>query len=60
MITPWGRIMFGPAFVVRAALDRQAKLDQDTRLNPSPRRPLIDQLNRLENAFSTEEKKVKE
>jgi hypothetical protein len=50
-IIPRGRIMFVPAFVVRAARDEQAKVAQDTRLNPSTRKHLIDQLQMLENAF---------
>ena len=37
-IIPAGRIMFVPAFVVRAARGEQAKAAQDTRLNASTRK----------------------
>jgi hypothetical protein len=50
-IIPAGRIMFIPAFVVRAAQGEQAKVAQDTRLNASTRRHLLAQLKALETAF---------
>jgi hypothetical protein len=50
-IIPTGRIMFAPAFVVRASREEQAKVAQDTRLSPSTRKYLILQLKMLENAF---------
>jgi hypothetical protein len=56
-IIPRGRIMFVPALVVRAARDEQAKVGQDTRLNASTRKHLIDQLDMLENAFTSEKKR---
>ena len=50
-VTPAGRIMFVPAFVVRAARDEQAKVSQDTRLNSSTRKHLLAQLITIETAF---------
>jgi hypothetical protein len=50
-VIPAGRIMFVPAFVVRAAREEQAKVAQDTRLSPSSRSHLIDELRMLEEAF---------
>ena len=50
-IIPAGRIMFVPAFVVRAAREQQAKIAQDTRFNPSTRRHLLAELSALERAF---------
>lgn len=52
-IIPAGRIMFLPAFVVRAVRGEQAKIEQDTRLNASTRRHLLTQLKNLETAFSS-------
>ena len=52
-IIPAGRIMFVPAFVVRAARSEQAKVAQDTRLNASTRRHLLAQLKNLEVAFES-------
>jgi hypothetical protein len=52
VVIPAGRIMFVPAFVVRAALEERAKVAQDTRLSPSTRKHLLDQLNTLEKAFA--------
>ena len=52
-IIPAGRIMFIPAFVVRAARSEQAKVAQDTRLNASTRRHLLAQLKNLEVAFES-------
>jgi hypothetical protein len=50
-IIPAGRIMFVPAFVVRAARERQVKVAQDTRLSPSTRHHLLTELETLERAF---------
>ena len=50
-VIPTGRIMFVPAFVVRAARDEAAKIAQDTRLDPSTRRHLVEELALLEQAF---------
>jgi hypothetical protein len=52
-IIPAGRIMFVPAFVVRASRDEQAKVAQDTRLNSSTRKHLLVQLKALETAFQS-------
>jgi hypothetical protein len=52
-IIPAGRIMFVPAFVVRAARDESAKIAQDTRLSPSTRKHLLGELHMLEVAFDT-------
>ncbi|MGQ9903458.1 MAG: hypothetical protein ACUVRU_03775 [Anaerolineae bacterium] len=51
-VIPGGRIMFVPAFVVRASLLEQAKVAQDTRLSPSTRRHLLAELRMLEQAFA--------
>jgi hypothetical protein len=56
VVIPAGRIMFVPAFVVRAVREETAKLAQDTRLNPSTRKHLINELFLLEEAFGTTEK----
>jgi hypothetical protein len=50
-VIPAGRIMFVPAFVVRAARQEAAKVAQDTRLSPSTRRHLLEELAMLEQAF---------
>lgn len=50
-VIPAGRIMFVPAFVVRAAREEAARRTQDTRFNASTRRHLISQLKMLEDAF---------
>jgi len=50
-VIPAGRIMFVPAFVVRAAREEAAKRVQDTRFNPSTRRHLMAELQMLEDAF---------
>jgi hypothetical protein len=55
VIIPAGRIMFVPAFVVRAVLDEQAKIAQDTRFNISTRRHLLSELQRLGNSFKSSE-----
>ena len=52
-VIPAGRIMFVPAFVVRAAREEQAKVGQDTRLSPSTRNHLLAELKTLEQAFLT-------
>jgi hypothetical protein len=52
-IIPAGRIMFVPAFVVRASHGEQAKVAQDTRLNASTRKHLLVQLKALETAFQS-------
>jgi hypothetical protein len=52
-IIPAGRIMFVPAFVVRAAREEQAKVVQDTRLSHSTRIHLLGELKALELAFAT-------
>lgn len=50
-VIPAGRIMFVPAFVVRAVQMEQAKVAQDTRLSPSTRKYLLEELKALKNAF---------
>ncbi len=50
-VVPAGRIMFVPVFVVKAAHDEQAKVAEDTRLSPSTRRHLLQELKMLEQAF---------
>ena len=50
-VIPAGRIMFVPAFVVRASRGEQAKVAQDTRLNSSTRKHLLAQLKALDVAF---------
>jgi hypothetical protein len=50
-VIPAGRIMFVPAFVVRAAREEAAKRIQDTRFNPSTRKHLLAELKMLEDAF---------
>lgn len=50
-VIPSGRIMFVPAFVVRASREEQAKVVQDTRLSPSTRKYLVQELKMLETAF---------
>jgi hypothetical protein len=52
-IIPAGRIMFVPAFVIRAVREEQAKVGQDTRLSPSTRKHIIVELKMLESAFET-------
>jgi len=51
VVIPAGRIMFVPAFVVRAVQDEQAKVSQDTRLSLSTRKHLLSELASLEEAF---------
>jgi hypothetical protein len=50
-VIPAGRIMFVPAFVVRAVRQEEMKVSQDTRLNPSTRRHLLHLLELFEKAF---------
>ncbi len=50
-VIPAGRIMFVPAFVVLAVREERAKITEDTRLNPSTRKHLRNQLRTLEIAF---------
>ncbi len=51
VVIPAGRIMFVPAFVVRAVLDEQAKIAQDTRFSVSTRRHLLAELQILGDSF---------
>jgi hypothetical protein len=53
-VIPAGRIMFVPAFVVRAVRQEEVKVSQDTRYNPSTREHLLHLLDLLEQAFETE------
>ena len=53
VIIPAGRIMFVPAFVVRAALEEQAKVAQDTRFSHATRMHLMAELQMLEDAFES-------
>jgi hypothetical protein len=50
-VIPAGRIMFTPAFVVRASREEQVKVAQDTRFSPSTRKYLLLELIHLEKAF---------
>jgi hypothetical protein len=52
-VIPAGRIMFVPAFVVRAAREEQVKVAQDTRLSHSTRLHLLTELKALEQDFET-------
>jgi hypothetical protein len=51
VVIPAGRIMFVPAFVVRAVREEEVKVAQDTRLNPTTRKHILKQLKMLEQAF---------
>lgn len=53
-VIPSGRIMFVPAFVVRAVRQEEVKVSQDTRYNPSTRKHLLQLLDQLEQAFEVE------
>jgi hypothetical protein len=53
VIIPAGRIMFVPAFVVRAALEERAKIAQDTRFSHSTRSHLMAELQMLGDAFES-------
>jgi hypothetical protein len=50
-VIPAGRIMFVPAFVVRAVRQEEMKVSQDTRYNPSTRNHILYLLELLEQAF---------
>lgn len=50
-VIPAGRIMFVPAFVVRASDEEAAKVAQDTRLDPATRKHLLQELEMLRQAF---------
>ncbi len=52
-VIPSGRIMFVPAFVVRAVQQEEVKVSQDTRYNPSTRKHLLHLLELLELAFES-------
>jgi hypothetical protein len=52
-IIPAGRIMFVPAFVVRAAQEEAVKVAQDTRLSASTRNHILAELCILEDAFES-------
>jgi len=52
-VIPSGRIMFVPAFVVLAVREQQVKVAQDTRLSPSTRKHLLNELRLIEIAFDT-------
>ncbi len=52
-VIPAGRIMFVPAFVVRAAEEEAAKVAQDTRLDPATRKHLLQELEMLRQSFDT-------
>ena len=52
-VIPAGRIMFIPAFVVRAVHQEEMKVSQDTRLSSSTRKHLLHLLNLLNQAFET-------
>jgi hypothetical protein len=54
-VIPAGRIMFVPAFVVRASEQEQAKVAQDTRMSPSTRKHLLHELRELEESFDQRE-----
>ena len=58
-VIPAGRIMFTPGFVVRACRQEEAKVAQDTRLDPSTRRHLLVEFQALEHAFDTSDKNPK-
>jgi hypothetical protein len=57
-VIPSGRIMFVPAFVVRAVRQEEVKVSQDTRFNPSTRNHLLQLLDLLEQAFESENQQV--
>ncbi len=50
-VIPAGRVMFVPAFVVLAVRAQGAKVVQDTRLNQSTRRQILQELGTLEEFF---------
>ncbi|MGB9672813.1 MAG: hypothetical protein ACPL3P_01610 [Anaerolineales bacterium] len=59
VVIPAGRIMFVPAFVVRAAREEAVKIAQDTRLSHSTRKHLLIQLRLIESAFESLPEKAK-
>ena len=52
VVIPAGRVMFVASFLVRAAREEDAKVDQDTRFNASTRKHLSNELRMLEDAFA--------
>jgi hypothetical protein len=50
-VTPAGRVMFVPTFVVKAAREEQVKLLAEARLSPATRQHLLHELKLLEQAF---------
>jgi hypothetical protein len=50
-VIPAGRVMFAPAFVVRACRVEQAKITRDTGLSPITCTSLLQQLKMVESAF---------
>lgn len=52
-VIPSGRIMFVPAFVVRASQEEAVKIAQDTRINHSTRNHILTELAALAEAFAT-------
>jgi len=52
-VIPAGRTLFSPAFVVRAVWLEQVKLSWETRLSPSTRKHLLEELGSLERAFDS-------
>jgi hypothetical protein len=52
-VIPAGRIMFVPAFVVRAACEEAVKVAQDTRLSHSTRNHILAELAALEEGFQS-------
>lgn len=52
-VIPAGRIMFVPAFVVRAIRQEEVKVSQDTRYNPSTRKHLLHLLELFLQSFET-------
>ncbi|MBN1438899.1 MAG: hypothetical protein JW929_05750 [Anaerolineales bacterium] len=55
-VIPAGRIMFVPAFVVRACQEEAVKIAQDTRLSVSTRNHILVELNQLEQTFQSAKK----
>ncbi len=55
-VIPAGRIMFVPAFVVRATQEESVKVAQDTRLSISTRNHILAELCMLEQAFQSSKK----
>lgn len=57
-VVPAGRIMFVPAFIVRAVQQEAVKVSQDTRYNQSTRKHMLYLLDLLEEAFQTSNPQV--